>query len=392
MTTCINDFTHAGDELERRWRCHSYDLAIFPMLAEEAAASLSAPDMVELLETQYTKLNKGHRFSDFDIYIYQNEKFHIELLHWLNVSTSIHQHRFCGVFKMMRGRSLNIESTFEVERQHSEDFLSGRLAYKRSKVLRKGDICRIDGGASFIHANYHLGRPVMTMVIRTNGNQNFGPQYEYWPPHFASNPFPELHSRVARGRMLDVVAQIGQSGAFEQVVRRLLAQSTLEEALEVVLHYRILHGDRARLERVLDMAGDRHPEYRDQMVATAFEVHRSAEASALRRKVDDIDQKFLLALLANLTDRGPILAHLEQEFPGEPPSTAAARLLQGIAEGGHLPLFSRDDIPVCADVIAGVRSSAHCGLSRALLDHEILQPLFVGGDSALIAHKRHLAA
>jgi len=387
MSGHLARFTAIGEELEAQWRETGYLPDALPALAEQAVAAIEVPDVVDLLEQHYDRFDHNHVFSAFDLHIWANERLRIELLHWLSVSTSIHQHVFCGAFRVLRGRSLNIESTFTPRRRISEDLVVGRLDLRHSRVMRTGDTHRIEYGDRFIHANFHLGRPTMTAVVRTIQMQDANPQLTYLPPHFAIDPFTGHRSVKGRHAALDFLARLDRPADVEALAGRMLAEATLGEAIDIVMHPTVLHAEEQVAGRLLAMACDRHSDFAAEIHATAEEERRRHRAVLLRRKVRDFDQKFLVALVANLSDRATILGHLAECFPGETSAASAARLLHGVAEAGQLSAFAADDIPILADMLAGRRAADRAGPLGELLRHELVTALLPpeGYAAALLA-------
>jgi hypothetical protein len=70
--------------------------------------------------------------------------------------------------------------------------------------MRTGDVRQILSGDRFIHSLFHLDRPSVTMVVRTKHDSGTDPQYSYFPPGIAYDPFvaDERLSRLVR--FLDV--------------------------------------------------------------------------------------------------------------------------------------------------------------------------------------------
>ncbi|MGI8469286.1 MAG: hypothetical protein ACR2N3_12620 [Pyrinomonadaceae bacterium] len=53
------------------------------------------------------------RFDDPPITLYNSPRFHIDIYFWLDGTTSIHQHGFCGAFQVLLGSSLHSSYDFE---------------------------------------------------------------------------------------------------------------------------------------------------------------------------------------------------------------------------------------------------------------------------------------
>jgi hypothetical protein len=85
--------------------------------AANLPAKVSAWDVIEwtMQETFLPEQRDlpGH-FGDPPITLYNAPRFHIDVYFWLEGTTAIHQHSFCGAFQVLMGSS--IHSRYEFER------------------------------------------------------------------------------------------------------------------------------------------------------------------------------------------------------------------------------------------------------------------------------------
>lgn len=369
------EFARIGGEIERQWCRDAFHPHSFPGIAVEAAAMADALDLEQLLIAHYDRLDLSYRFSDFDLRIFENERFRIEILHWLGGSTSIHQHGFAGAFKLLAGRSLHVEYEFAVRDDTHPELRVGDLRLRRSEVLEPGAIRRIDAGNRFIHANFHMVRPTVTMVIRTHRDPHAGPQFDYHPPHFAEDPAFNEILRTKQRRLVAMLARTGRAELVDTAIDRIWQDATLPETLDILM-LPAVSTDAARLERILLRTEERYPGVAAELRAAAHEEYRRQRGMRLFRQVARNDQRFLAALLLNLRDRRTILAHLKSEFPKEKPSEAAARLLIDMAVAGHLSPVSPDSREALAETIAAGSGRAPCPELEGLLAEDVLRPLF----------------
>jgi hypothetical protein len=114
--------------------------------------------------------------------VYHQYEFRIELLFWTTGLPGIHHHAFSGAFRVMHGSGLHTEWEFEVERKLAHRLLSGQLRLKATEILRTGEVRPITAGNSYIHSTYHLDRPSVFVVVRTNQEIEHSPQYTYFHP------------------------------------------------------------------------------------------------------------------------------------------------------------------------------------------------------------------
>jgi hypothetical protein len=380
------EFAGLGAEIDRQWCREAFHPDAFPGIAAEAAASVTDIDWAGLLIQNYDRLDLSYRFSDFDLHIFASDRFRIEILHWLGGSTSIHQHAFSGAFKLLAGRSLHVEYDFARRHTVLPDLLTGVLKLRRSEILKPGAVRRIDCGSRFIHANFHMVRPTVTMVIRAHCNTVPEPQFDYMPPYIAINPFSHENGRTRQRRLLDVLARTGRWELVEQAIEAVWPEPTLADTLDI-LKLPVVIGNPARLDRLLARAAERHPTFAAELEAVVREEVRRQKGMLLFRRVAGNDQRFLVALLLNLPDAEAILPHLATEFPGETPAAAAARLLMSIAAVGHLSPMSQMEPESVAALIDGRRPRAETPVLSRLLEEDVLRPLFSRSEAAILDNK-----
>jgi hypothetical protein len=370
-----SEFANIGAKIDRRWRQEAFHADAFPSIAVEAAASMAEVDIESLLVQRYNRLDLSYRFSDFDLRIFENDRFRIEILYWLGGSTSIHQHAFSGAFKLLSGRSVHVEYGFERHHNISPDLRIGDLHVRNSEILESGSIRRIDGGSRFIHANFHLVRPTVTMVIRTHCETLIEPQFNYHYPYIAIDPFFLKDLRARQQRLVELIARTGRWNLMERAIDTIWPEPTLAEFFDI-LQLPAIIGDPVRLDRTLARVADRYPAFAGEMAATTREDLRREKGLLLFRRISGINQRFLVALLINLPNAESILHHLAAEFPGEAPAAVAAQLLASISAAGHLPAIPEAGVPNLIAVIEGRRQREELAELSPLLGEEVLQPLF----------------
>lgn len=369
-------FAAQGAAIERQWRKAEFHPRVFPAIAEEAAATITGIDLDDLLLQESTRLDKTYRFSDFDLHVFVGDRFRIEMLYWATGPTSIHQHAFCGAFKLMAGRSMHVEYDFQQKKEVLPELLIGDMRVRSSEVLETGAVRRIEGGPAFIHANYHMVRPTVTMVIRTTHDGRFGPQFSYNYPHLATHPFAAKDRQTRQSRLVEFIARTGNMDLLTRAIEHEWPDPTLEETLDI-LRLPIVMNNAERLERELTKARERHPDVAAEIEASIHECVRLEAGETLRKRLVKSEQKFLISLLINLHDAPSILGHLAKEFPNESPSAAAARLLIAIGDTGHLPKVPESSAPDLARLIdARLRPEDASPELTNLSNERLLRPLF----------------
>src|ERR1044072_3448062 len=119
-------FKTLGAEIEKLWREENYDETRFPEIAAEALRQARLPEKVSAWEVVDWTLNETNlpaqqdvyaKFGDPPITLYNSPRFHIDVYFWLEGTTAIHQHGFCGALQVLHGSSLH--SWYDFERSES---------------------------------------------------------------------------------------------------------------------------------------------------------------------------------------------------------------------------------------------------------------------------------
>lgn len=131
-------------------------------------------------DTLPTQTFIGQQFSQFPITVLNERGHHLDIYHWRNAHTSIHDHNFQGAFKVIKGnyrqKIYSFKSTIKVF-----DWLEiGELTLKEDKVLLPGSIVTIPRGQAFIHSNEHSDGECVTACLRTAVPE--GPIHTYIRP------------------------------------------------------------------------------------------------------------------------------------------------------------------------------------------------------------------
>jgi len=192
----------------------------------------------------------------------------------------------------------------------------GDLSVRSTDLLEKGDVVEIE--RDLTHSLFHLEAPSVTVVARSFGENEAGPQYNYFPPSLAIDPFYREPTTARRMQALGLLLLRGCS-EYDALAAALAARSDLHTVyLMLEQAYRRL-GDRARVNRLADAARERHGSIIDEITASIEEELRRRKITRLRRSVRDPEHRFFLALAQNLPDRAAIYAMVRRRYPtGDP--------------------------------------------------------------------------
>lgn len=120
------------------------------------------------------------KFADCQLVLFSDSTISIQLLVWMNGTTSIHDHNFNGAFRMITGRSLHCSYDFHARPGDATcGVAAGRLEFVDSEIIGEGDVRPIHAGQSFIHAAFHLDEPSVTLLVASPVGVESSGQNEY---------------------------------------------------------------------------------------------------------------------------------------------------------------------------------------------------------------------
>ncbi|HYJ86512.1 MAG TPA: hypothetical protein VEW46_10675 [Pyrinomonadaceae bacterium] len=335
----MQPFAELGAVVESRWRDKNYHEDLFPDIAAQALSEMKLPERLtawDIIRWLYStpalpeQMDVEAKFGNPPITLFSGPRFYIDTYFWLDGTTSIHQHAFSGAFQVLLGSSVHARYEFEKQTEINPHLLTGKISLREVALLRKGDICEIVAGPTFIHSLFHLERPSATITIRSYKTPNAPVQYSYHKPFLARNPFftdPLLKRRVQTvelllrmkhpeadtfiGELIDSsdfqTAYLVLSGAFEFLCHR-----ELEEMLDV-------SRSRDRFQALLDRALAKHGELAGMLLPSFEEEWRKNEIVRRRAEVKGEDHRFFLALLLNVPDLPNTLRLVQERFPEKDP-------------------------------------------------------------------------
>src|SRR5262249_43960102 len=198
-------FQKLGSLIEERWKYRDYDEEIFPSIAAEALNETDPSkwvnpwDIIRWVNTTDqlpTQQDIPAAFGNPPITLFNGPRFHIDVYYWVDGTTSIHQHGFCGAFQVLLGSSIHSHYRFTPRRVINQNLMVGDISLEAVDLLEKGAIKRILAGNEYIHSLFHLDRPSATICVRTYQTYRGVPQFKYHKPYFADNPFFKEHLNI----------------------------------------------------------------------------------------------------------------------------------------------------------------------------------------------------
>jgi hypothetical protein len=338
-------FEQLGRSVDERWRLAQYEeSALAEIATDEMSSHLAGLSAENLLQSTLTspalprQSIQGTKFGQPPVTMFSNERFYIEALYWLDGTTSIHQHGFCGAFHVLGGSSVHCRFTFTADTAVGPHFRLGALRATTVELLQVGDSRPIPSGSGLIHSLFHLDRPSVTVVVRTYGAVRTEPQFSYERPCVAWNPYFCSHELTRQLELLDLAQKVSPT-TYEAGVSSLLRRPVFYEVYCVLrhLHQRRPASPAAFLE-ALDLARTVHGELVDRVQPSFEEARRQDDVMTRRRVSNDEEHRYLLALLLNVWDRDDVISLVERRFPErDPVDTITAWIAPMVSSGGRGP-------------------------------------------------------
>lgn len=340
MEVFLQAVTALGDRVAQRYAQAGNDAVSLPAIAAgelehmDSGFRFDPQAIARYLAESEVQQNAWIKFSDLPVTLYRGDGFYIELLTWSRSTTSIHAHGFSGAYRVMQGSSLHTGHQFTVARQVDAACQLGVLIATGSEVLTEGSVRRIEPGPDgSVHSLYHLDNPSLTLVVRTDGLPEFQPQYMYYPPGLALDPFAlAADARVEMMRRLLAVTRRTQPDAVANLWIRQVSALPFSSVAWLCLQ-QMGELEQVGLEEVLAAVAVHHGDLATSLreaVAAESRVHLLSRARALVR---DSDLRFFIALLMNVHDRAALLAAIATRYPQDDPVTRCAALLAALGRG-----------------------------------------------------------
>lgn len=354
-------FQKLGAAVEKIWREKNYSEDLFPDVAERALkefdlpSKTSAADIVRWVFRQDylpEQRDVAGRFGDPPITLYNSPRFYIDIYFWLDGTTSIHQHAFCGAFQVILGSSLHSRYHFELREAVNQFTEIGALRLEDCELLQVGDVRRILAGRSFVHSLFHLDQPSATIVIRTHRSPRHLPQFDYLKPFLAIDPFYEDATTAKKLQTVSMLMRAKRSET-DGIIAEWLEHADFQTTFAILSHLKSLLQNN-RLEQLFDtqnaedrwetlsgIARRRHGSLAGILPEVFEKQHQISEIVNRRGYITDAEHRFFLALLLNVEGKDRIFSLVRQRFPEHKP---LEKILDWVSElsrtkvfGSHLP-------------------------------------------------------
>jgi hypothetical protein len=320
-------FVDLGRRVRERWQAVDFSLAAFPGIARTALEENPPATRVDLtaltrafLRDDEQPFQTASGFGQPELVVFDDPRFYIQLLFWLDGTTQIHQHEFSGAFHVLAGSSLHAEFAFTNVRPVTAHFRLGDLQLTGTELLETGRTVPITSGGASIHSLFHLETPSVTVVVRTHSDPGTGPQFTYLPPHVAVDPFFSDALTTRRLQLLDVLDRTGAED-YAEVVRGMVADLDYERGFFTLQNCLSALRERGEWEEIWNVFAEKHGELSAFAAPTLEEIVWRDLLVNLRSSIEDADHRFFLALLLNVSQAADVLRLVAERFPGDPVTT-----------------------------------------------------------------------
>ncbi len=293
--------------------------AMQQLSAFNPSAHITHEDLIDYVlsdDTLCKQADLDGKFAEPPLSLYHGGDFDISALTWLDGTTSIHQHSFCGAFHVLAGSSIHSRYRFEASEAptHLQRAMAGRLQLIDLEVLHAGDTRVISRGNAFIHSLFHMDRPSVTIVIRTITDDPAAEvQYDYRWPGLAHDPFHRHAPTIRKLQYLRMLRMLDE-GALPPYLQRVLANADLLLAYLLISEHTRISADPEQAQSLSAMCTTLTADQRQLLAKATHNDLLSRSVINFRRKLHDPGHRFLLALLLNVFDRKELLRLVQREF------------------------------------------------------------------------------
>lgn len=321
----LDPFHAIAQELEARWAAREHDERCFAELATEVLGAralhreVSADDLLAWVlaaDRIPEQFDLESKFGQPPLTLVRTRRFLIDALFWMDGTTEIHQHGFSGAFQVLSGGSVHSRYEWTLRERVNASILIGDTQFRGFELLGPGDTRTIGAGRALIHALFHLEQPSVTIVVRTIGDRECGPQYTYHAPHLATDPLVRDPLLQRKLEALAVLAKLGRDHEAAFVAQ--LANADFYTVFRLGQHYLDRVGDLGRLRTLLEGARSRHGERIDALIPVYEEMLRLGAIARKRAVLDGTEHRFFLAMLLVLPTREAILEAIATRYGGDP--------------------------------------------------------------------------
>ena len=332
-------FAQLGAQIDEPWRGRDFEHACFPEIAVAAlermppAEHVSPEDVARWVCTTDAlalQRNVGSPFGNPPVTVFSSGQFSIDVLFWLDGTTTIHEHGFCGAFHVLAGSSVESRYRFTTAMRLGDHVRTGELSLVGVEHLRQGNTRPIHPGDALIHALFHLERPSVSVVVRTEGHPFVGPQLNYCRSGLAYDPFFRREHAIRKMQILEMLDKTGSEDRFDIAQKALENEDSLSTLL-ILDSIASRSAEDPRFQSVLDAVPERHGPLLARFQKFIDERARERNIASRRRLITRPEHRFLLALLLTVPSRRELLRIVGEAYAGAAPAETVAAWVAELA-------------------------------------------------------------
>ncbi|WP_044555523.1 hypothetical protein [Shewanella piezotolerans] len=357
MDNLINQAAALGEKISLMTQGAAYNESDFSKIAfSELEKSNIKYDISgsELLAYQLNDLSRlahnKENFSDFPIILFKNDDFIIQALHWYEASTSIHDHRFDGAFKVLKGSSIETTYDFNTSDDSSNRTQSGTLVKRRIRHLQVGDTCEINGGNRYIHSLFHIESPSITLIIRTHSKDSYPAQRDYHAPSLSSECF---YQRAEANKLAGIInSDAGRLFSFDKEFYHQLFDNIEKFQIIRLIPMLVKKNDNLIKEVLINKYG----EHEAAEIAKVTELtHCRRQLNFLRKGITDYESRLVIAVMINSSTRVETVQLLTEVLPNAVFEDEISKVVEYMVKHRWVPITIEGDS--IADIITAAVSA-----------------------------------
>jgi hypothetical protein len=294
-------FEELAAQAEARWQAAGGEDERFADVAAEVLVEARLPERLQPLEGLRRALTPAlqqqteeNEYGEPALTMARRERFRVELIYWNDGAARVHQHVAWGAFSVVCGERLHVQYRMERPEPRPGGLLLGQLEVEQLERLGPGDTRRIYPGFALIHALFFLGRPCVTVSLRSLPR----PGEPYWVYYNRRLAFEARLPRLdflRRRKAWELLSRLEPRGRIESA-RRLL------ESLDLLATNLFLDELEASLpppayEALLAGCQQRHGGLLSSLRTASAEEAERSPLEALLATHDTDDQRRALGLM-----------------------------------------------------------------------------------------------
>jgi len=316
-------FTAMGNEILDAWQKESFDDSVFSKIAYQALLDSDVHCCVNLESLTACLMSTDKipaqpypnaRFGDFRLCLFNCERFYIEIILWLEGTTTIHQHAFSGAFAVISGSSIHTRYHFSPTHELTASLLFGDVVFQSIEQLNEGDVREIIAGAGTAHSLFHLAHPNISIVVRTHRDKQISRQFNYLKPYLAVDPFARNEHLKYQSDFLGILLRIDPH-VFLNTFIASATQLDLASHMMLIINHADILAQANCLDAVISDFRLRAPDYADQLHQSVRQLCLSNSIAAMRQKVKSENLRYFLAVLLNAPNRTACRQLLMKKYP-----------------------------------------------------------------------------